>query len=40
MVTVIKVMKVNLYVGTDKGEINFEPLKDEWYIYANPLPVC
>lgn len=34
MITVVKVMKVKLYVGA--GEINFEPLKDEWCVCENP----
>lgn len=40
MIALIKIMKVKVYVGTDKGEINFEPLKDERYMCANPLQVC
>lgn len=36
MITAIRVIKVKLYVGRDKGKINFEALKDEWCVCANP----
>lgn len=32
MITVIRVMKVKLYAGTERGTINFEPPTDEWCV--------